>query len=102
MLLLGLIGVPIFADVVVAGTNLGNVTVACVPLDQILPEFRTAFGRQDINGDGVISLPEAQQMLFDALVASGQAGNQQTGQTGDFVFNYGEPRQFRFGAELRF
>ncbi|HUE95461.1 MAG TPA: hypothetical protein VMN39_02325, partial [Longimicrobiaceae bacterium] len=73
---------------------------ACVPLDQILPEFRATFARQDLNGDGIIQLEEAQAALFDALVASGEPNN--FGANGDSVFNYGEPRQFRFGAELRF
>jgi outer membrane receptor for ferrienterochelin and colicin len=63
-----------------------------LPLDQILPEFRDAFGRQDLDGDGVIALEEAQETLFLANVAGGGAS----------VFNYREPRQVRFGAEIRF
>ncbi|HUP19884.1 MAG TPA: TonB-dependent receptor [Gemmatimonadota bacterium] len=74
---------------------------ACVPLDQIIPEYRATFARQDLDGNGVIELAEAQEALRRALIASG-SGGPNAGQTGDFPFNYGEPRQFRFGAELRF
>ena len=68
----------------------------------ILPEWQSYFALQDLNADGVISLDEARDVLHNALVASGEAGNVQIGQTGDSVFNYGQPRQFRFGAEIRF
>ena len=37
-----------------------------------------------------------------ATIASGAAGNFQGAVFGDSPYNYGEPRQLRFGAELRF
>jgi hypothetical protein len=81
-------------------TRAGVCAAACVPLDQILPEYRATFALQDLNGNGIIELAEAQQVLFDALVASGEPNN--FGTNGDSAYNYGEPRQIRFGAELRF
>ncbi|MGH7587266.1 MAG: TonB-dependent receptor [Gemmatimonadota bacterium] len=72
-------------------------------LDQdILEEFRVEFGRQDLNGDGTITLEEGRESLRQSLIASGQAGNFQGAVFGDSPYNYGEPRQVRFGAELRF
>ncbi|HET6340689.1 MAG TPA: TonB-dependent receptor [Gemmatimonadota bacterium] len=72
-------------------------------LDQdILEEFRVEFGRQDLNGDGTITLEEGRESLRQSLIASGQAGNFQGAVFGDSPYNYGEPRQLRFGAELRF
>ncbi|MGH7550376.1 MAG: hypothetical protein ACREK3_06415, partial [Gemmatimonadota bacterium] len=69
---------------------------------EIVAEWRDEFGRQDLNGDGTITLAEGQESLRQANVASGQAGNFQGAVFGDSPYNYGEPRQFRFGAELRF
>jgi outer membrane receptor protein involved in Fe transport len=60
-------------------------------LDDIAAEHRAALGRQDRDGDGVITREEAIASLGDALVAQS-----------DVVFHYGEPRQFRFGVEVRF
>jgi hypothetical protein len=45
----------------------------------------------------VITLAEAQLRLRQALQATGSEGF-----NGDSPYNYGEPRQIRFGAELRF
>jgi hypothetical protein len=68
-----------------------------IGLDQIAVEFRDEFARQDLDGDGVITLAEAQLRLRQALQATGSEGF-----NGDSPYNYGEPRQIRFGAELRF
>ncbi|HUF90468.1 MAG TPA: outer membrane beta-barrel protein, partial [Gemmatimonadota bacterium] len=62
-----------------------------VALDDILEEWRADFARQDLNGDGTITLEESQETLFRAEVANSNS-----------VFNYGEPRQIRFGVEVRF
>ncbi|HUP02137.1 MAG TPA: TonB-dependent receptor [Gemmatimonadota bacterium] len=67
----------------------------------IKPEFQSRFARQDLNGDGSISLAEAQETLRQALIASGSGATFSAG-TGDSPFNYGQPRQVRFGAEIRF
>jgi hypothetical protein len=69
-----------------------------IGLDQIMDEFRDEFARQDLDGDGVITLAEAQLRLRQALQATGSGSFS----NGDSPHNYGEPRQFRFGAELRF
>ncbi|HUP00560.1 MAG TPA: TonB-dependent receptor, partial [Gemmatimonadota bacterium] len=68
----------------------------------IVPEFQSRFARQDLNGDGTITLEEAQESLRQALIASGSGATFSAGGTGDSPFNYGAPRQFRFGAEIRF
>ncbi len=68
----------------------------------ILPEFQSRFARQDLNGDGTITLAEGQETLRQALIASGQGASFSLGSAGDSPFNYGEPRQWRFGAEIRF
>jgi hypothetical protein len=69
-----------------------------IGLDQIVLEFRDEFARQDLDGDGVITLAEAQLRLRQALQATGSGSFS----SGDSAYNYGEPRQIRFGAELRF
>jgi hypothetical protein len=69
---------------------------------EIGDDFRSELSRQDLNGDGTITLEESQESLFNALVASGEAGNFQGAVYGDSPYNYGEPRQIRFGAEIRF
>ncbi|MBA3584554.1 MAG: hypothetical protein H0W36_08520, partial [Gemmatimonadetes bacterium] len=68
----------------------------------IRPEFQSRFARQDLNGDGTITLVEGQETLRQALIASGQGASFSLGSAGDSPFNYGEPRQWRFGAEIRF
>ncbi|MGH7558257.1 MAG: TonB-dependent receptor [Gemmatimonadota bacterium] len=74
-----------------------------IGLDQIVPEFRSAFAQQDLNGDGTITLEESQETLRLGLLASGSgAAGFSGGAFGDSPFNYGEPRQYRFGVELRF
>ena len=62
-----------------------------VSLIDILEEWRPEFARQDLNGDGTITLEESQETLFRAEVANSNS-----------ILNYGEPRQIRFGVELRF
>ncbi len=69
---------------------------------EILEEWRDEFGRQDLNGDGTITLAEGQESLRQANISSGAAGNFQGAVFGDSPYNYGEPRQLRFGAEIRF
>jgi hypothetical protein len=73
-------------------TEEGTPTEFPIGVDQIKPEFRDAIGKQDLDGDGVITFDEASESLVNALIAG----------TADSVFNYGEPRQVRFGAEIRF
>jgi hypothetical protein len=60
-------------------------------VSDILPEWQDEFSRQDLDGDGTITLAESQETLFRAERAISNS-----------VFNYGEPRQIRFGAEIRF
>ncbi|MFN2383633.1 MAG: TonB-dependent receptor domain-containing protein [Gemmatimonadota bacterium] len=69
-------------------------------LTDIVEEFRDEFSRQDLDGNGTIELAEAQETLRNALIATGDGCSFGCG--GDSVFNYGAPRQVRFGAELRF
>jgi hypothetical protein len=73
-------------------TEEGTPTEFPIDLDQIKPEFRDAIGRQDLDRDGVITFDEALESLVNATIAG----------TADSVFNYGEPRRVRFGAEIRF
>jgi hypothetical protein len=68
----------------------------------IIEEFRDEFGRQDLNHDGIITLEEGQESLRQANIVSGAAGNFQGAVFGDLPYNYGEPRQYRFGVEFRF
>jgi len=74
-----------------------------IQVTTIVPEFRTNFSKQDLNGDGTITLAEAQEALRLALIASGNTSvGFSGGGVGDSPYNYGSPRLFRFGAELRF
>ena len=89
----------------IANTFLTEVSDGEYPFNvdsEILEEWRDEFGRQDLNGDGTITLEEGQESLRLAHIASGAAGNFQGAVFGDSPYNYGEPRQLRFGAELRF
>jgi hypothetical protein len=60
-------------------------------LDNVLAEWQDEFSRQDLNGDGTITLAESQETFFRGNIAVSNS-----------AFNYGEPRQIRFGAEIRF
>ncbi|HET6362202.1 MAG TPA: TonB-dependent receptor [Gemmatimonadota bacterium] len=60
-------------------------------IDDIVPEWQDEFSRQDVNGDGTITLEESQLTFF--------RGNRALNNS---PLNYGEPRQIRFGAEIRF
>jgi hypothetical protein len=62
-----------------------------VALDDVVEEWRDEFSRQDLDGDGSITLAESQETLFRAEVAQSNVPS-----------NYGEPRQVRLGLELRF
>jgi hypothetical protein len=73
-----------------------------VALTALSEDFRDRFARQDRDGNGTITLEEAQQNLFEALVASGDEADFRNIGNGDSVFHYGAPRLFRFGAEIRF
>jgi hypothetical protein len=68
----------------------------------IVEDFRDEVARQDRNGDGIVSLQEAQLSLREAKQVTGDGADFIAGNNGDSVFNYGEPRQYRFGVELRF
>jgi len=68
----------------------------------IVEDFRDEFARQDRNGDGILSLEEGRLALREAKQATGDGADFIAGNNGDSVFNYGEPRQYRFGVELRF
>jgi outer membrane receptor protein involved in Fe transport len=68
----------------------------------IVEDFRDEIAQQDRNGDGIVSLQEAQLALREAKQATGDGADFIAGNNGDSVFNYGEPRQYRFGVELRF
>jgi len=81
------------------GSDAAAFPVAVASLDE---DFRARFARQDRNGDGTITLEEAQQTLFEALIASGDEADFRSIGEGDSPFHYGTPRLFRFGAEIRF
>ncbi|MGH7572496.1 MAG: TonB-dependent receptor [Gemmatimonadota bacterium] len=68
----------------------------------IVADFRDEIALQDRNGDGIVSLQEAQLSLREAKQASGDGADFIAGNNGDSPFNYGEPRQYRFGVEIRF
>jgi len=71
-------------------------------VSSLTEDFRNRISRQDLDGDGIITLAEAQENLFRALIASGAGASFVGVGTGDSPFNYGTPRLFRFGAEIRF
>jgi outer membrane receptor protein involved in Fe transport len=60
-------------------------------LTDIDEEVRGEFSRQDLNGDGTITLEESQETAFRGYIARSNS-----------PLNYGAPRQIRFGAEIRF
>ncbi len=62
-----------------------------VALDDVVEEWRDEFSRQDLDGDGSITLEESQETLFRAERSLSNS-----------PFHYGEPRQVRLGIELRF
>jgi hypothetical protein len=68
----------------------------------IVEEFRSEYAQQDRNGDGVITFEEARETLREAKQATGDGADFIAGNVGDSPTNYGEPRQYRFGVELRF
>ncbi|HUF89484.1 MAG TPA: TonB-dependent receptor, partial [Gemmatimonadota bacterium] len=61
-----------------------------VALTDILEEWRDEFSRQDLDGDGIITLAESQETLFRAGIAST-----------NHALRYGEPRQVRFGVQFQ-
>ena len=61
-----------------------------IALTDIVEEWRDEFSRQDLDGDGKITLEESQETVFAPRAASNPP------------LNYGAPRQVRFGAEIRF
>jgi hypothetical protein len=73
-----------------------------VAVSTLTEDFRDRFAQNDLDGDGVITLAEAQENLFNALVASGSGSIFGNFGDGDSPYHYGEPRQIRFGAEVRF
>jgi hypothetical protein len=81
------------------GSGPGDFPVAVTSLTE---DFRDRFARNDLNGDGIITLAEAQENLLNALVASGSGADFTIGDVGDSPYNYGTPRLFRFGVEVRF
>jgi hypothetical protein len=60
-------------------------------VSDILPEWQDEFSLQDLNGDGTITLAESQETFFRGNIALSNS-----------PLNYGEPREIRFGAEIRF
>ena len=60
-------------------------------LTDIKEEWRDEFSRQDLNGDGTITLEEGQETAFRGYIAQSNP-----------PLHYGAPRQIRFGAEIRF
>jgi hypothetical protein len=69
----------------------GAATGFPLAVDDVLDEWRDEFSLQDLNGDGSITLAESQETFFRGNVALNNS-----------PLNYGEPRQIRFGAEIRF
>jgi hypothetical protein len=68
----------------------------------IVEDFQDEIALQDRNNDGIVSLEEARLSLREAKQASGDGADFIAGNNGDSPFNYGEPRQYRFGVEIRF
>jgi outer membrane cobalamin receptor len=64
--------------------------------------IRSRIAKQDLNGDGLITEAEAAEILFEARRVSGVIGGTNATVVGDSPFNYGAPRQIRFGVEVRF
>jgi len=81
------------------GSGPGDFPIAVSDLD---PDFQDEFARQDFNGNGSITLEEAQRALRNAKLASGDGADFIAGNTGDSPLNYGTPRRYRFGVEFRF
>jgi hypothetical protein len=77
----------------IPGSFLVAGATAGFPLEvsDVLEEWRDEFSLQDLNGDGTITLTESQETFFRGNVAFNNS-----------PLNYGEPRQIRFGAEIRF
>jgi hypothetical protein len=77
----------------IPGNFLVEGAAAGFPLEvsDVLPEWQQEFSLQDLNGDGTITLAESQETFFRGNVAFNNT-----------PLNYGEPRQIRFGAEIRF
>jgi len=73
-----------------------------VRLADVRENFRERISRQDLDGDGTITIDEARESLRQALIASGESGNVQVGTNGDSPFNYGSPREIRVGFQVRF
>ncbi|MDX1660161.1 MAG: carboxypeptidase-like regulatory domain-containing protein [Gemmatimonadota bacterium] len=73
-----------------------------VSLDDIRPEFQADFAKWDLDNDGFITFAEGQEILFEARRVAGIIGGTNAAVFGDDPANYGEPRQIRFGAEIRF
>jgi hypothetical protein len=69
----------------------GATTGFPLAVDDIVEEWRDEFSRQDLDGDGTITLAESQETFF--------RGNKAVS---NIPFNYGAPREIRFGAEIRF
>jgi hypothetical protein len=85
---------PVFVD--------GASTQFPVSLSDIRPEFRDLLARQDIDGDGIITREESATRLAQMIRAFGPGGTNPFAAGGNSPYHYGEPRQIRFGAELRF
>jgi hypothetical protein len=75
-----------------------------VRVEDLTDEFRPLVGRQDIDGDGIITSEESRERLRQLIRAVGPGGTTQAsaGLSGNSPYNYGTPRQIRFGAEIRF
>jgi hypothetical protein len=69
----------------------GAATGFPLAVSDIVEEWQDEFSRQDLDGNGTITLAESQEVLF--------RGNRALNNS---PLNYGEPRQIRFGAEIRF
>ena len=75
-----------------------------MPIDVIMPQMGESIAEGTLvkwlkkPGDKV----QRDENLFNALIASGSGADFIIGDAGDSPFNYGTPRLFRFGAEIRF
>ena len=69
----------------------GATTGFPLEVSDVLPEWQDEFSLQDLDGNGTITLAESQETFF--------RGNRALSNS---ALNYGEPRQIRFGAEIRF